>query len=184
MLNFCRITMETKNAGGTGLTELYIDEARSVIMVYPGDGIGLYLSDPEVAHGWEILKGRIRGFAEFILRIGCDNSTGACVERFARESSINSESFHIEAYIGDEGNEVAADLYIDGDATVCLALIDPKLGHSASDTVAFFSDHIGPSSETESPSELAKRWEELKKQIRVFADHRATIEDPMEEASA
>lgn len=170
MLNPHRITMEVENTGGTGLTELYVDEGRSVILVHPRLDIELSLDDPEVGQAWADLKGRIRGFTEYVLANGNDNSAGACIERLAQEARINSESYHIESYIGPAGNEEAADLYIDSDATVSLILTDRALGQPGSDIVAFFSDWIGP--------ELSKKWEDLKERIREFAGLLAAMEAP------
>ena len=59
---------------------------------------------------------------------GHDNNTEACLEQLDRESSIGSESYHIEAYIGSAGNEEAVDLYIDSDETVSLVLPDREPG--------------------------------------------------------
>ena len=168
MLNSYRITMETENSNENALTELFIDEGRSVILVYPKLDIELSLSNPEIGQGWKELKGRIRDFAEFVLKNGNDNSAGACTEQLAREACISSDNYHIEACIGPEGDEEAADLYIDGDATVILVLPDRQAGQPGSDIVAFFSDYIGP--------ELAKRWDDLKGQIRGFAGSLASLE--------
>jgi hypothetical protein len=168
MLNPYRITIESENADGTGLTELYIDEGRSVILVHPKVDIVLSLADPEVGRGWEELKAMIRGFAEYVLDNGNDNSNGACIEQFAQEARIGSESFHIEAYIGHAGKEEAADLFIDGHATVSLILPYRQLGQPGSDIVAFFSDHIGP--------ELAQRWEDLKGRILAFTARLSSLE--------
>jgi hypothetical protein len=176
MLNPYRITMEAENTDGTGLTELYIDEARSVILVHPRLDVELSLDDPEVGQGWADLKRRIRSFAEYVLANGNDNSAGACIEQLAREARINSESFHIETYIGSAGNEEAADLYIDSDATVSMILPDRDLGQPGSDIVAFFSDRIGP--------ELAKKWADLKELIRGFVSFLATMKDHKEVALA
>ena len=163
-----RITMETESTNGNGLTELYIDEGRSAILVYPKLDIELSLSDPKVGRAWEELKGRIRGFAEFVVANGNDNSTGACTEQLALEACISPDSYHIEACIGPEGDDEAADLYIDGDATVILVLPDRELGQPGSDIVAFFSDHIGPV--------LAKKWDDLKELIRSFSGTLASME--------
>jgi hypothetical protein len=168
MLSSYRITMETEDTNGNGLTEIYIDEGRSVILVYPKLDIEFSLGDPKVGQGWEELKGRIQDFAEFVLANGNDNSDGACTEQLAREACISSDSYHIEACIGPEGNEEAADLYIDGDATVILVLPDREWGQPGSDIVAFFSDYIGP--------ELAKKWNDLKGRIRRFAAALASLE--------
>jgi len=176
MLNSYRITMETERTNGIGLTELYIDEGRSVILVYPKLDIEISLSDPKVGQVWKELKRQIRDLAEFVLANGIDNSAGACTEQLAQEACINSESFHIEACIGPEGKEEAADLYIDGDSTVALVLPDRELGQPGSDIVAFFSDHIGP--------QLAKKWANLKGRIRMFAGSLAAMEVQSETATA
>ncbi|MEJ2662299.1 MAG: hypothetical protein P8Z73_16465 [Desulfobacteraceae bacterium] len=169
MLSSYRITMETESTSGNGLTELYIDESRSVILVYPKLDIELSLKDPKVGQAWNDVKGQLRDFAEFVLANGNDNSAGACIEQLAQEAYITSESFHIEGCIGPEGKEEAADLYIDGDSTVTLVLPDREIGQPGSDVVAFFSDCIGP--------QLAKKWENLKGQIRGFAGSLTAIKD-------
>jgi hypothetical protein len=161
MLNSYRITMETENANENALTELYIDEGRSVILVYPKLDIELSLHDPRVGRRWEELKGWIRDFAEFVLAHGNDNSDGAYTAQLAQEACISPESYHIEACIGPAGKEETADLFIDGDATVILVLPNRESGQAGSDVVAFFSDYIGP--------QLAKQWGALKARIREFA---------------
>jgi hypothetical protein len=176
MLNSYRITMETESANENELFELYIDEDRSVILVYPKIDIELSLDNPELSRGWEELKGRIRDFAEFVLANGNDNSDGACTAQLAQEACISPESFHIEACIGPAGKEEAADLYIDGDATVILVLPDRESGQTGSDIVAFFSDHIGP--------ELAKKWGDLKRRIRRFAGSLETVKAHRELSTA
>jgi hypothetical protein len=167
-LNPYRITIETDNPNGTGLTELFIDESRSLILVHPKIDIDRTLDDPEVGHDWKVLKWRMREFAEYVLANGHDNSAGDFLEQFAREASTGSESFHIEAYIGSAGNEEAVDLYIDGDAAVSLMISDRGVGQPGSDTVAFFGDGGG--------LELIGRWEELKVRIKGFAGSLAAMQ--------
>lgn len=176
MSNSYRITMETESANENGLSELYIDEGRSVILVYPKLDIEISLCNPKVGREWEELKGQIRDFVEFVLANGNDNSDGACTAQLAQEACISHESFHIEACIGPAGKEESADLFIDGDATVILVLPDRESGQPGSDIVAFFSDHTGP--------ELAKKWEDLKERIRGFAGSLETMKAYREAATA